>query len=90
MESSRLEFMFEDMPVGYFQESEFPATDGSYHYMPYRGPGHYRLGLRLQETGRAQCCYDVGSERVLFVVRRCPEYGVLELIEFERKPHVDA
>ena len=35
----KLEFMFEGMPVGYFQEPEFPSTDGSYHYMPYRGLG---------------------------------------------------
>jgi hypothetical protein len=86
----KLEFMFENMPVGYFQESEFPASDGSYHYMPFRGPGHYRMGISLRETGRAQCCYDSGSERVLFTVRSCPEYGVLELVDFERRPHVAA
>ena len=86
----KLEFMFEGMPVGYFQEPEFPSTDGSYHYMPYRGPGHYRMGISLGETGKARCTYDSVRERVLFTVRSCPEYGVLELVEFERRPYADA
>ena len=90
MESFNLEFMFENMPVGYFEEPEFPVRDGSYRYMPYRGPGHYRMGISLRETGRAQCSYDFGGERVLFIVRSCPEYGVLDLVEFERRPHADA
>ncbi|HTH48249.1 MAG TPA: hypothetical protein VMB21_12120 [Candidatus Limnocylindria bacterium] len=87
--SSKLEFMFEGMLVGCFQERTFPATAGRYRYMPYRGPGHYNLGLRFQELGRAQCHYDVEGDRVFFVVLARPEYGVLELADFERKPQAD-
>jgi ribosomal protein S27AE len=85
MENDNLEFMFEGMPVGFFQESTFPSSDGIYHYMPYRGPGHYKMGLKLKESGEAQCSYEVDADRVVFTVRSCPEYGVLDLVKFERK-----
>ena len=90
MEHYKLAFMFEDMPVGVFQEPEFPSRDGSYHYMPFRGPGHYLMGKRLHEAGSAQCSYIADGMRVLFSVRSCPKYGVLDLEKFERSPHVDA
>jgi hypothetical protein len=90
MENSKLEFLFENMPVGYFQTSEFPASDGSYRYMPYRGPGHYYMGVKLRETGSAQCRYNTGDESVTFIVRSCPEYGVLELTGFERGSRTNA
>lgn len=83
MESSRFEFMFECMPVGFFEESDFPARDGTYRYMPYRGLGHYRMVISLKETGMARCSYHRGSEWIGFVVRSRPEYGVLELVDFE-------
>jgi hypothetical protein len=86
MERRKLEFTFEGQPVGYFEEPEFPASGGRYRYMPYRGPGHYRMGIKLSEAGRAQCSYDSGGERVLFIVQSCPEYGVLELGEYKRTP----
>lgn len=74
------------MPVGYFEEPEFPNIDGSYRYMPFRGQGHYQLQVALREQGKARCSYESGDKRVEFNVRSCPQYGVLELTDFERKP----
>ena len=75
--------MFQEMPVGIFLESERPRSSGRYRYMPYRGRGHYQLGLEMGKKGSARCYYDVGPERISFSVVGCPEYGVLELADFE-------
>ncbi len=83
MIADRLEFTFKEMAVGYFIESEYPRQSGRYHYMPYRGPGHYQMQLERREKGSVRCYYNVGSKRVSFVVVDCPEYGLLELADFE-------
>jgi hypothetical protein len=83
MSSKRLEFEFNGMPVGCFEEPEYPRQDGRYRYMPYRGPGHYQMGIELREKGIARCTYTIGSEQFSFAVLDSPEYGVLELGEFQ-------
>ena len=88
MSSKRLEFKFNGMPVGYFEESEYPRNDGRYRYMPYRGLGHYQMGIELREKGRARCNYTVGSEEVSFAVLDCPEYGFLKLGEFQSSQQI--
>lgn len=78
-----LEFLFEGMPAGIFQCSQYPTDNGRYPYMPYRGPGHLLMGEALKKHGRARCYYEAGNgERVYFNVVSCPEYGVLELAGF--------
>ena len=86
MEDKELEFIFEGLPVGLFQGPQFPVNDGRYRYEPYRGPGHYGMQTELRKAGSARCSYDSGDARVFFIVRACPEYGVLQLADFQRVP----
>jgi hypothetical protein len=90
MDADRLEFMFKGMPVGFFEGSEYPRRSGRYRYMQYRGPGHYQMQTERREKGRVRCYYGVGSEHVSFAVLDCPEYGILELAEFEAGARGDA
>ena len=53
--------------------------------MPYRGPGHYQIGLEMREKGSARCYFIDGPEQVSFTVSDCPAYGLLELADFEAK-----
>ena len=76
-------FMFEGMPVGSFEESDYPRTPGQYRYMPFRGPGHYKMQTLLGEGGRPRCHYNDGKSIIYFVVNDCPKYGVLDLCEFQ-------
>jgi hypothetical protein len=73
-----LEFWFQRLPVGVFQEPEYPRASGRYRYMPYRGPGHLRMGQALMK-GPARCYYKAGWWRRKFTVKSVPEYGVLEV-----------
>ena len=75
------DFMFEGTEVGIFLE--LPRSPGRYRYEPYRGPGHYEMQRRLGSGESPRCYYDSGGVRVSFNVSRCPEYGVLELNNFE-------
>jgi hypothetical protein len=77
-----LEFFFGDMPVGYFEEPEYPNSPGRYRYMPYRGPGHYFMGEELTRSGAAQCSYTLQERVVIFVVRAVPKVHVLEIADF--------
>ncbi|HJY28603.1 MAG TPA: hypothetical protein VJ306_11290 [Pyrinomonadaceae bacterium] len=86
MNSERLELNFNGMPVGYFEETEYPRKAGRYRYMPYRGPGHYQMQTETRESGRARCYYNIASERVFFDVLACAEYGFLELRNFKITP----
>jgi hypothetical protein len=78
------DFFLDGMPVGYFDGQDFPSCPGSYQYMPYRGGGHYRMQLQLSAGESPRCTYDCGNTRVSFIVSGCPEYGVLELRDFDR------
>ena len=57
LDSGLLVFYFEDSPVGYFQEPEFPATDGRYSYMSFKGPGHYEMVQTCLNQRVAVCFY---------------------------------
>jgi hypothetical protein len=78
-----LEFSYEGMPVGYFEEEGYPAAPGRYRYMPYRGPGHYEMQAALGAGARPRCTFSTNGRDVSFTVIDCPEYGVLELGEFD-------
>ena len=77
------DFLFEGMEVGYFEETEMPRAAGRFRYMPYRGPGHYEMQTQRRAGSSPRCYYDADDVRVAFSVRDCPEYGVLELCDFE-------
>jgi len=77
-----LEFSYEGMPVGYFEEQRYPTVAGRYRYMPYRGPGHYKMQTARRAGARPRCTFHTDNRAVSFVVVDCPEYGVLELAEF--------
>ncbi len=79
MDSYGPEFLFEGMPVGLFKAGAVAVRDGSYAYVPFRGPGNYKMQLRLKESGSALCYYIAGKQRIFFTVRACPQYGVLQL-----------
>ena len=79
------EFMFNGLQVGCFEEA-FPRSPGRYRYMPYRSGGHYEMHKQRRANGGARCYYDSGGTRVSFMVTDCPEYGVLELHDFETSP----
>ncbi len=78
-----LEFSYEGTPVGYFEEERYPVAPGRYRYMPYRGPGHYEMQTAHRAGGRPRCTYSANGRAVSFAVVDCPEYGVLELAEFD-------
>ena len=78
--TKKLEFSFNHLPVGVFQEPDYPRASGRYRYMPYRGPGHYQMGQALMK-GPAKCSFKDGWWRRKFTVKSVPTYGVLE-IEF--------
>ena len=78
-----LDFTLNGLAVGYFLGAEYPRQDGRYRYMPYRGPGHYQLGVALREGHVARCHFETNEARVSFAVLSCPEYGVLELRDFQ-------
>ena len=83
MATKRLEFTFNGMPVGIFEETEYPRQSGLYHYLPFRCPGHYHMQMELSKQGSARCHYKVGPKQVFFTVVDCPRYGILELADFE-------
>ena len=70
--------------VGYFEESKDPCADGSYRYMPYRSGSHSMMQQQLSAGQLPQCYYDNNNTQVSFRVQACPEYGVLELVGFQR------
>jgi len=78
------EFFFNGMPVGCFLEAEFPRIAARYPYMPYRGPGHYEMQLRLHAGECPRCHYEDGGVRTSFIVGGCPDYGFLDLRDFEQ------
>ena len=80
--SDKLEFSFDGMPVGYFEELEYPRIAGRYRYMPYRGPGHYYM-FQATSAGSARCSFAQSGARYEFVVVPSHEHGVLEIKSIE-------
>ena len=87
MKTETLEFEFNGMPVGYFEEESYPTSDGIFKYMPYRGPGHYEMGEELRKGKNAHCSYKSGRTTITFSVVKHIEYGTLELSHFEHAPN---
>jgi hypothetical protein len=77
-----LEFSYRGMPVGYFEETQYPAAPGRYRYTPYRGWGHYEMHTALSAGERPRCSFQAGGREFAFTVVNCPKYGVLELADF--------
>jgi hypothetical protein len=85
-----LEFTFGNNVVGTFEETSYPRTPGRYHYMPYRGPGHFDMQESLKLNGKAKCHFGTEQERISFSVVSCPEYGILQLENFESEKRTKA
>jgi hypothetical protein len=79
--AGHVEFNFGTLPVGYFKD-EVPTAEGRVRYEPYRGPGHYQMGIALREGKHPRCSYEAGGSIVNFDVIGRPEFGVLELGNF--------
>jgi hypothetical protein len=67
MQPEHIQFFFEDMAVGYF-DGQASSESGKYPYMPYRGPGHYRLTEALGLHGPQQCYYVLEGQKFHFEV----------------------
>jgi hypothetical protein len=80
--SHELEFSYEGMPVGYFEEAGYPTAPGRYRYMPYRGPGHSKMQTAMRAGSRPCCTFRTEGRVVSFVVVDCPGYGILESVDF--------
>ena len=81
-----LEFHFLGYAVGLLLADDPPRLTGQYRYMPYRSGGHFFMHVRLRSRGKAKCSYETNDEIVKFTVSSCPEYGILELCDFEINP----
>ena len=71
------DFFFEGNVVGYFEES-VPSSPRHFKYMPYRGVGHWRLGVALA-SGSQRCYYVIDGEKHHFTVPKVVNYGLLEV-----------
>jgi hypothetical protein len=76
------DFYFDGTPVGAFEEPNMPLYPGRYRYGPYRGPGHYLVGVALKAGDHPRCYYDRAGIRISFSVSSIPEYGNIELCDF--------
>jgi hypothetical protein len=72
------DFFFNGMDVGILS-LPIPRVAGNWHYVPYRGPGHYDLQMALRDRQPAQCVTDDRGTRITFTVVGCPADGVLEV-----------
>lgn len=73
--------MFDDLPVGYFETSEYPMDNGEYKYMAFRGFGHYEMQMKLKELGKA-CCFYKSDEQVVWFGVLSSNQGYLTLTNF--------
>jgi hypothetical protein len=82
-----LVFRFEGMDVGYFEGIEaYPASSGTYRYMPFRSVGHYELGEECVRAGLARCSFLGPGGVVWFTVRSTGEYGLLDIRDLGAAP----
>ena len=72
------EFSYDGLIVGRLEE-QFPTSAGRFRYMPYRGPGHLKMGEAVRLEGAARCTFDSNGQRFEMVVDGIPEYGVLSV-----------
>ena len=81
----KLDFECDGISAGRFTEgASYPRAPGTYRYMPYRSLGHLRMHEKLRGMGSARCTCAASEGRMTFLVRACPEYGVLVLDDFAR------
>lgn len=76
---ANLEFAYDGMPVGYFEESSFPQAAGRFRYMPCRGRGHLEMHEAVRRDQRAVCTFRDGEQLFEIVVDGVPESGVLSI-----------
>jgi hypothetical protein len=82
----KLDFDYGGIPAGCFTEgTSYPSTPGRYTYMPYRSVGHLRMHEELRRSGSARCTCMGPEGRLTFLVRACPEYGILVLDDFSTR-----
>lgn len=79
--SKATEFFYDEMAVGLLLDSPLPAAPSRWRYEPYRGPGHYELGTRLDAGQQAWCSYVSGDRMVRFLVTGISTHGVLQVVE---------
>jgi hypothetical protein len=86
---SRLKFFLAgaSLPVGYFEESNYPKVAEPYRYMPYRSLAHDRLVTALGRGEIPRCSYVVDGTEVSFAIHQGPGHKVLELRDFEFDPN---
>jgi hypothetical protein len=77
---ANVEFSYNGMPVGYFEESPPPRAATRCRYMPYRGPGHLKMHTALARDQRVACRFFDGDQLHELVVDAVPEYGVLSIV----------
>lgn len=68
-ENDQVVFFFKEQDVGYFLDpNNLPFTPGRYEYVPFRGPGHYYLGVALEKDGVQECQFASGERLIRFTV----------------------
>jgi hypothetical protein len=79
LESAARTFSFEGNEVGCFQEHA-PTSDGTYHFMPFRGRGHLRL-VEALELGQRPTCSMPGCS---FMVAGMPAHRTIDITAWSR------
>lgn len=82
---TELKFSFNGMRVGLFNAADPPTGPGRYRYIPYRSGGHYLMHEALARGMRPRCTIIANGRLVSLAVVGFPEYGVLELAEFQQE-----
>lgn len=78
-EQAQLPFYFGRGLAGFLEPDELPPASGQNRYMPVRSVNHYRFVQAVRDKGAAQCYVNSGQQRICFVVRSIPEWGVVDL-----------
>jgi len=78
---TKLDFSYDGLTVGYFEDERLPLARGDYRYMSYRGFGHLKMVESVRAGKPARCVAQSGDRRVEFLVARIPEHNVLSVID---------
>jgi hypothetical protein len=60
----RLQFLFDDKPVGRFVGRAYPARAGRYRFSPFRGEGHALFAAALRQTAPVLCHFTREGRRI--------------------------
>ncbi len=77
METHGPTLFLDGQPVGYWEAKAATIGPGDHAYMPFRGPGHYRLQTLLAAGQTPLCTCNFEGSEVAFEVSACPQYGIL-------------